>query len=458
MRPGGRGDLLHRVLHARRRLGVHDRHEIGAAVLERAPHRAGIDRAAPLPVHAPHLAAVARGHLREPLAEVAVHDRHHARARRDEVGDRRLHPGRAGARHRERERALGRAKDAPERRAHVVHQIEQRGIEVPEHGRRHRAHHARRARGSDRARAAGVRSQAVWSCGCQQRFVLLADEGDDVGRRRRAAARAAGRRRSRRSRPPPSARPRRSASPTMSQNGSRRRCSASASSCRPASASSKSSAQRSGMTPATASTPAARADAHGRVERRVRAAEHGEARRGACAMYLPEQLEVGPGLLDADDVRVRRQPRERVDRQGHAGEDRHVVQQHRHRGRVRHRLVVPHEVIGRHLRAEERRRPHDHGIGAGGGGPPRGGDGAARRLAARARDEQLRRAGPRAARPRASDRSRRRRAAALRCWSRGRRPPPAGCGRSGRGCAAKAGRSTSSPRNGVTTGAYTPRR
>ena len=152
VRARSRGDLLHGVLHAGRRLRVHDRHDDRRRPASSArPTASGVDRAPPLPFHAPHVAAVARGHLREAVAEVAVDHRQHAGPRRHEVGDGGLHAGRAGARHRQGERPLRRAKHPRERRAHVVHQVEQRGIEVAEHGRGHRAHHARGHRARPRA-------------------------------------------------------------------------------------------------------------------------------------------------------------------------------------------------------------------------------------------------------------------------------------------------------------------
>ncbi len=76
----------------------------------------GIARASPLHVEPRHRRAVALAHLREPIAEVAGDDDERARAVGDQVRDGRFHAGRAGARHRKRERAVGRA-EQPRRAA-----------------------------------------------------------------------------------------------------------------------------------------------------------------------------------------------------------------------------------------------------------------------------------------------------------------------------------------------------
>ena len=74
--------------------------------------------------------------------------------------------------------------------------------------------------------------------------------------------------------------------------------------------------------------------------------------------------DVAARFLHADDVRVRRQPRDRGRQQVDAGDRGEVVEQHRHRRRVGDRGVVTDEHVGGHLRLEEPRRAHQHGVGA----------------------------------------------------------------------------------------------
>ena len=160
--------------------------------------------------HARHRRAVALEHLRQPIAEVAGDHDERARAGRGEVGDRRFHPRRAGAR---RRRGSTRPSPAPnadaEPRAHVVEDRHHLRIEMAEHRGRHRAHDTRGDRGSARDRAAAVPAP---SYDLQHARELRANLFDA---RRAAAARAghADRRRcSRQGRAPPSSPARRSRS------------------------------------------------------------------------------------------------------------------------------------------------------------------------------------------------------------------------------------------------------
>ena len=156
--------VRHRVQDAGRRLRLHHRDDVGRrAVASAARTACGIAGAAPLDVDPRHVRAVALEDLRQPRAEVAGHHHQHLRARRGDVGDRRLHPRRAGARHRNANAPLPRAEHAAQLAAHLVQDPHHLGIEMAQNGVGHRAHDAR----GNGARA-GPEKQAFrnhWTCG-----------------------------------------------------------------------------------------------------------------------------------------------------------------------------------------------------------------------------------------------------------------------------------------------------
>jgi hypothetical protein len=152
-------DLPNRVADAGGRLGVDHADDVRLLARQRLADALRVARPAPLDVEPRHAPAVALADRRKPVTEVAGHDGEDASAVLHEIGDGRLEAGRAGAGHREGERSLRRPEQGAQLSARFVHHRHQVRVEVPEHGRRQRAHHARR----DHARP-GPEQQA-FGCG-----------------------------------------------------------------------------------------------------------------------------------------------------------------------------------------------------------------------------------------------------------------------------------------------------
>ena len=138
-----RADLGHGIQHPRRRLGVHHRDDVGAVGVERAFDQRRVARAPPFDVHARHRRAVALEHLRQPITEIAGDHDERARTRPREIGDRSLHPRRARAGDRERQRVRPGLERHGEPRANAVENRHHVAVEMAENRRRHRAHDTR---------------------------------------------------------------------------------------------------------------------------------------------------------------------------------------------------------------------------------------------------------------------------------------------------------------------------
>ena len=130
------------------------------------------------------------------------------------------------------------------------------------------------------------------------------------------------------------------------------------------------------------------AHAEAGVERRGRSDQHAEPRR-AQGDQVRDLREVAARVLDARDVGMERELRDRLGRHVHAGEDRHVVRQHRDRRRVGDTDEVADEQVRRHLALEVAGRAHQDDVRAGRGRALHGGDGRARRFLAGPDDHRL---------------------------------------------------------------------
>ena len=153
-------DFLDRLMNSGRSLGVHDRHQLGhLGRLQRLLDPLGFDDSAPLGVHLMDFRAEPRRDFDHPGAEHAGGADHHFIARLDQVRHHGLHPGRAGARDRESD-LVGGAENQPQHLLDVVHHLDEVGIEMADHRRQHRLHHARmNVRGAGSEQHAGRRLQ-----------------------------------------------------------------------------------------------------------------------------------------------------------------------------------------------------------------------------------------------------------------------------------------------------------
>ena len=122
------------------------------------------------------------------------------------------------------------------------------------------------------------------------------------------------------------------------------------------------------------------------MKRRRRSGEDTETRRRTFH-ELADLRDIAARLLDADDVRMRGQPADRLGKQVHAGDGREVVQQHGDRRCVGNRRVVTHERVRVHLRFVEPGRAHEHTVGAERRGPAHGLNRRLRRFASGAHDK-----------------------------------------------------------------------
>ena len=121
---------------------------------------------------------------------------------------------------------------------------------------------------------------------------------------------------------------------------------------------------------------------HGRHAR-----EHAEVVRHAGEHFI-DVRDVAARVLEADDVVVPREAGHGGGREVRAEHRRLVVEQHRNRTRVGHPLVVGHQHVLRHETRVRRGRAHEHVCGPVVGGPLAGIDRRARRIAARACEQQ----------------------------------------------------------------------
>ena len=153
-------DFLDRLMNSGRSLGVHDRHQLGPLRrLQRPLDPLGFDDSAPLGLDLMNFRAEPRRDFDQPGAERAVDADHHFVALLDQVRHHRLHPGRAGARDRESD-LVGGAENQPQHLLDVLHHLDEVGIEMADHRRQHRLHHARmNVRGAGSEQHAGRRLQ-----------------------------------------------------------------------------------------------------------------------------------------------------------------------------------------------------------------------------------------------------------------------------------------------------------
>ena len=112
-----------------------------------------VDRAPPRRFDAHDLRAAPARNLAHALAEHAVHADDHGVAGLDEIDEARLHAGRTGAAHRQRQR-VRRAERGAQPVGDLVEHDEEVGIQVPEHGPLERLHHL-----GKRVRRAGPEQQ-----------------------------------------------------------------------------------------------------------------------------------------------------------------------------------------------------------------------------------------------------------------------------------------------------------
>src|SRR5690606_30002540 len=116
---------------AGRGLGAHDGGDLGRGV--GGQQLLGVDRLAPGHLDGDDLGTAAGGHVAHAGAEHAVDADDDGVARADDVDERRLHPGRAGAGDGQRHGVAG-AEDRPQAVAGLVEQGHELGVEVAEHG------------------------------------------------------------------------------------------------------------------------------------------------------------------------------------------------------------------------------------------------------------------------------------------------------------------------------------
>jgi hypothetical protein len=122
--------LLNRVEHAGRRLGVHHRDDVRRMRRQMRTERPRVARSAPFHLEPCDRCTVALADLRQAIPEVPGDDHEHARARRHEVGHSGFHPGRARTRHGKGEGALGRSEHPCQPGSDVIEQREHQRIEM----------------------------------------------------------------------------------------------------------------------------------------------------------------------------------------------------------------------------------------------------------------------------------------------------------------------------------------
>ena len=146
--PAERAYLLHRLMGAGGglRMDQGDRFD-GACLPERVLQAVRVDGLSPRDLERDCLAARASHDVGHACAEHAVYAHDHAVARLDQVYQRCLHAGRAGAGHGDGERVLC-LEDCAQQSLHLVHDREEFRVQMAEQRRAHGAQHA----GMDEAR------------------------------------------------------------------------------------------------------------------------------------------------------------------------------------------------------------------------------------------------------------------------------------------------------------------
>ncbi len=135
--------LLQRLEDAGAGLPVDHGHELGARVgLERLLHLLRRDDSAPVRIDWHDLSPAAADHLRYPVAEEPVHTHDDRIARLDDVVDRRLHAGRAGAGDGDGHVVLG-AEEGAQGPLGVVQELKELRVQIADDGRHHRPVDAR---------------------------------------------------------------------------------------------------------------------------------------------------------------------------------------------------------------------------------------------------------------------------------------------------------------------------
>ena len=304
-----RGTFRDRIQHARRRLGVDHRHQVGRRVASAA--RAAPDRRrGPIRLDARDRRRRSAG-ASAPGDRRNIRSRRRPRARRARAGSRpplpcptcRCPTSRAQNDPRAARNAGRAGPDVVEDRHHL-------GIEMAEDGRRHRAHHARCDGARSRARAAACPPVASAEVGSACGIEKCPDLSTDVSRQRderRARIAAA---RSRTSHRRLQARDAEAGRDRAARAASCRRCRARASRGVRRGRRRSSRGTAPGRSAGHGEDCALRAGAQRGVTRRAPHRQHGEPaghRRG----QIGELRAVGAGLLHADDVGMRRKPRRR---------------------------------------------------------------------------------------------------------------------------------------------------
>jgi len=128
---------------AGRGLRVHDHDELGIGHLrEHLLDRVGFDYSPPLRLHLVNPGTLSLGAVGEACAKRAVHADDDLVAIFNQVGRDHLHSRGAGAGSRKGHLVLG-SEDGALQTLEVLHHFHEIGIEVSDHGRHHRLHHAR---------------------------------------------------------------------------------------------------------------------------------------------------------------------------------------------------------------------------------------------------------------------------------------------------------------------------
>ena len=128
MGAGDRRQPIHRVEHAGRRLGVHERDNVGRRCAEGALERVRLAGTSPLHVETGHRRAISAAHLGESIPEVACDHDERARSFLHEIGNHGLHARCAGPRHCQRQRPGRRAEEPAEAGPDVIEHGEHDGI------------------------------------------------------------------------------------------------------------------------------------------------------------------------------------------------------------------------------------------------------------------------------------------------------------------------------------------
>ena len=137
------GNFLDRLMYPGRGLRMNDRDQLRfLRRLERRRDLRRLDDPAPCRLDLVNLGALALRHFRQPRSERAVDADHDFVAVFDQIRHHGFHPRGTSAGDRERDFVLG-AEDEAKQSLDVVHHLHEVRIEMADHRRRHRLHHAR---------------------------------------------------------------------------------------------------------------------------------------------------------------------------------------------------------------------------------------------------------------------------------------------------------------------------